>query len=345
MSSPAADAYGAAAANADAQPAHAQSQEIYVDLLPLNFSGAVPNPAPACTDPTPDEQHRQAMALKAEAAKEKEEHARQQAAGSDDAAAQRTTAAVEGGESLKDQLTASASEVYANLRNAVSQAARTIEKGASDVSARTETQVRQLEYQHNCENFRRYFPELAQSGEVLLADYGCSAMHGGMKISGHMQITSHHLCFYAETSSAIAKATEAVMEAFAAARQAATAATTGKPAEAEPNSAPRMVGIKQVIPLSSVACVLPSVTLDTVGRLPPFFLPLPAETVQATALQVYVTAGNKLYQFLAFDSLISRASGRLSDTVKGTALDRAYNYLDHAWRETVEVPLKDVEYA
>lgn len=350
MSAPAAEAYGAAAATHDAQPAHTAPQEVYVELIPLNYSGAVPNPAPACTDPTPDEQHRQAMAHKAEALKEKEEQTQQQAAQDDAAAARRTTTAVDGGESLKDQLTASASEVYANLRNAMSQAARSIEKGANDVSARTEAQVRQMEYQHNCENFRKYFPELAQSGEVLLADYGCSAMHGGLKVSGHMQITSHHLCFYAETSSAIAKATEAVMEAFAAARQAATAAATGKaaaPAEANAQApaAQRMVGIKQVIPLSEVACVLPSVTLDTVGNLPPFFLPLPAETVQATALQVYATSGNKLYQFLAFDSLISRASGKLSDTVKGTALDRAYNYLDHAWRESAEVPLKNVEYA
>jgi hypothetical protein len=339
---------------ADAAPAQAQAhpavQEVYVELIPLTYSGAVPTPAPACTDPTPDEQHRQFVARKQEALKQKEEAQKHQNTEGEETSGSRTAAATDANASLKDQLTASASEVFANLKSAVSQAAMSLEKGANDVSTRTEAQVRQLEYQHTCDAFRKYFPELAQAGEVLLADYACNAMHGGLRISGHIQITRHYLCFYAETSSAVAKATDAVMGAFAAARQAATAAATGKPAAESQHdaSAPpqqRMVGIKQVIPLSEVACVLPSVTLETVGNLPPFFLPLPAETVQATALQVYSTNGNKLFQFLDFDSLISRASGRLSDSVKGTALDRAFNYLDHAWRESVEVPLKNVEYA
>ncbi|KPA75462.1 putative mitochondrial hypothetical protein [Leptomonas pyrrhocoris] len=339
------DAAAAFARHAQANPG---AQEIYVELVSLTYSGAVPTPAPACTDQTPDEQYRQAIAQRQEALKQKEEARQHQLDESKEAARHRTSAAVEKNESMKDQLAASASEVYANLRSAVSQAAMSLEKGASDVSLRTEAQVRQLEYQHNCESFRQNFPDLAQAGEVLLADYACSAMHGGLKVSGHLQITRHYLCFFAETSSAIAKATETVMEAFASARQAATAAATGKPiAEHNASAQPqlRMVGIKQVIPLSQVACVLPSVVLDTVGNLPPFFLPLPAETVQATALQVYVTSENRLFQFLCFDSLISRASGKLSDSVKGTALDRAFNYLDHAWRESVEVPLKDVEYA
>lgn len=338
----------ATAHHESAQPqGYAGAQEVYVELIALTYSGAVPAPAPACTDPTPDEQYRHLVEQRNEAMKQKEALQHEQAEGEEAAARNHTSAAVEATGSLKDQLTASASEVYANIRAAVSQAAFTLEKGANDVSTRTEAQVRQLEYQHSCDSFRKNFPDLAQAGEVLLADYACSAMHGGLKVNGHMQITRHHLCFFAETSSAIAKATDAVMDVFAAARQKATAAATGKPAEANTAAPPqpRMVGIKQVIPLAEVACVLPSVDLNTVGNLPPFFLPLPAESVQATALQVYTTNGNKLFQFLCFDSLISRASGKLSDAVKGTALDRAYNYLDHAWRESVQVPLKGVEYA
>ncbi|KPI82748.1 hypothetical protein ABL78_8240 [Leptomonas seymouri] len=323
-------------------------QEVYVELLPLTYSGAVPAPAPACTDPTPDEQYRQLMALKQESMKQKEEARQHQMDEGEEASRHRTADATKRSESLREQLAASASEVYTNLKNAVSQAALSLEKGASDVSIRTETQVRQLEYQHSCESFRKSFPTLAQAGDVLLADYACSAMHSGVKISGHMFITRQHLCFYADTSSAIAKATDAVMEAFSAARQAATAAATGQAAAGQ--SAPtashqHMVGIKQVIPLAEVACVMPSVALETIGNHPPFFLPLPAETVQATALQVYVVRGSKLFQFLSFDTLITRASGKLSDAVKGTALDRAFNYIDHAWRESVAVPLKDVEYA
>lgn len=322
------------------QAAAAAAQEVYVELLPLTYSGAVPAPAPACTDPTPDEQHRLAIAQRHEALRQKEE-ARQQALTQDEEEARtRTAAAVEGNGSLTQQLTASASEMFASLKTAVSQAAMSIEKGATDVSARTEAQVRQLEYQHNCDRFRLRFPELAEQGEVLLADYGCAAMHGGLQVSGHLQITRHHLCFFAETSSSIAKATEAVMGVFAAARQAASAnATSG----AEPQ--PHLVGIKQVIPLTSIASIQPSVALETVGGQAPFFLPLPAPTVRATALQVYATSGNKLFQFLNFESLLARASGALTDTVKGTSLDRAYNYLDHAWRDAATVPLNGVEYA
>ncbi|KAG5487797.1 hypothetical protein LSCM4_07475 [Leishmania orientalis] len=289
-------------------------QNMYVQLIPLTFSGPVPAPAPACTDPTPDEQHRQAVAQKKEALNKKE--ARQQ------------------------KTSAGSGEMFANFKKAVSQAVISIERSATDVSTRTEAQVRQLEYQHDCDRFRLHFQDLADQGEVLLADYRCSAMHGGNAVSGHLQITRRYLCFFAETSSSIAKTTDAVMGAFAAARQAASA-TASAPANVDRRQ--RLVGIREVILLAEIASIQPSVVLDTVGGYPPFFLQLPASTVCATALQVY-TKDHKLYQFMSFESLISRASGALSD-YKGTALECAYNYLDHAWRESVKVPLKDVEYA
>ncbi|KAG5487458.1 hypothetical protein LSCM1_07413 [Leishmania martiniquensis] len=290
-------------------------QNQYVELIPLTYSGAVPAPAPACTDPTPDEQHRQAVAQKKEKLSRKEERQQHVSGGS--------------------------GEMFASFKKAVSQAVISIEKGATDVSTRTEAQMRQLEYQHDCDRFRLHFYELAEQGEVLLADYRCCAMHGGNSVSGHLQITRHYLCFFAETSSSIAKTTEAVMGAFAAARQAASA-NASAPANVERRQ--RLLGIRQIISLAEIASIQPSVVLETVDGYAPFFLQLPASTVRATALQVYTTKDNKLYQFMKFESLISRASGALSEC-KGTALECAYNYLDHAWREAVRVPLSGVEYA
>lgn len=302
-----------------------------VELLSLTYTSAIPAPPPPCTDPTPDEQHRFLVAQRQVELKQKAEENEKICAMAEEEARTRAAAAVGRNASTAEQLTVTASGVFTNLKNAVAQVAMSIEKGASDVSLRTEAQIRQLEYYHNCDRFRQFFPDLAQQGEVLLADYACSAMHGGLQVSGHLQVTRHFLCFCAQTSSAIAVATESVMGTLDPSRQ-----TSGSA---------RPLGIAQVIPLATVACIQPSVALDTVDIGPPFFLPLPASTVRATALQVYSTKDRKLFQFLGFDSLISKASVALSDAVKGTALDRAYNYLDHAWRECVAVPLEGVEYA
>ncbi|GET85627.1 hypothetical protein, conserved [Leishmania tarentolae] len=276
-----------------------------VELLPLTYTGPAPPPVPPCTDPTPDEQYRQGVAEKRAALKQKES---------------------------QKQTSSSGSGMLASLKNAVSQAVLTVEKGAADVSARTESQVRQLEYQYDRERFHMYFHELAAQGEVLLADYRCGAMHGGLQVNGHIQITNHYLCFFAETSSSITKTTDAVMGVLAAARHPVSA-------NVEPRSRP--AGITKVIPLAEIVSIQPSVVLETIDGQAPFFILLPAPTVRPTALQLY-TRDNKLYQFLGFESLISRASGAINDVVKGTALDQAYNYLDHAWRETVGVPSKDV---
>lgn len=281
------------------------AQYAYLELLPLTYTGPAPPPAPPCMDPTPDEQYRQGVAERKAALKEKE---------------------------ARRQMSSSGSGMLASLKSAVSQAVMTMEKGAADVSTRTESQVRQLEYQYDRDRFHLHFHELAAQGEALLADYRCSAMHGGLQVSGHIQITYHYLCFFAETTSSIAKTTDAVMGVFGAARH---------PANPNDESRNKPIGVKQVISLANVVSIQPSVVLESIGGQAPFFMLLPAPTVRPTALQLY-TQDSKLYQFMHFESLISRASGALHDGVKGTALDQAYNYLDHAWRDTVNLRPKDV---
>ncbi|CAG9567682.1 GRAM_domain_containing_protein_-_putative [Leishmania major strain Friedlin] len=287
------------------QPRPVVAQYAYIELLPLRYTGPAPPPAPACMDPTPDEQYRRGVAEKRAALKQKE---------------------------ARRQMSSSGSGMLASLKSAVSQAVMTMEKGAADVSTRTESQVRQLEYQYDCDRFNLHFHELAENGEVLLADYRCSAMHSGLRVNGHVQITPHYLCFLAETTSSIAKTTDAVMGVFAAARH---------PTSANDEPRNRPVGIKQVIALADIVSIQPSVVLESIGGQAPFFMLLPAPTVRPTALQLY-TQDSKLYQFMNFESLVSRATVALNDVVKGTALDQAYNYLDHAWRDTVNLRSKDV---
>ncbi|KAG5511622.1 hypothetical protein JKF63_07218 [Porcisia hertigi] len=320
------------------QHGHAAGRDVFVELIPLDYSGAVPAPLPACTDPTPDEQRRHAAAEKKAALKQKEARQKAQYDLNEGQTHSHHTTAGQGSASITDQLTTGANEMFSSIKSVFSKAVLTLEKGATDVSTRTEAQVHQLEHQHDCDRFRTHFRELAEQGEVLLADYVCKAMHGGHQVKGHLQITRNYMCFFAETSSAIAKTTDAIMDAFAAARQAASAN-----ASAQQEQQQRLVGIKQVVPLSCIASIQPSVVLETVAGQAPFFMLSPAPTVSPTALQVYTT-DKKIYQFLKFDSLMSRATGALSD-VKGTALDGAYCYLDRAWRDAVTVPLSNVEYA
>ncbi|EPY31379.1 hypothetical protein STCU_03485 [Strigomonas culicis] len=107
----------------------------------------------------------------------------------------------------------------------------------------------------------------------------------------------------------------------------------------------KVEGIRDAIPLASVACVQRCVSLPKVDHPLPYFLPLPDPSVAATALQIYVPEGNRVFQFFNFESITSKAGGILSENLKGTALDRVYCYLDHAWRDCVAVPLEGVEYA
>lgn len=210
-----------------------------------------------------------------------------------------------------------------------------VEKGANEVSNQAQDKARQLEQQHNADNFRAAFGNLARDGEVLLACYECNAMHNVTKVNGKLYITRHYLAFHANYSNLIVEAASDVMRNIA--------ATTSSASQSPPQQ--REIGVKQVIPLTQIASLVLSVALPTVHNGPPYFLPIPASHVVANALQIYSPQGNKLFQFFDFDNLRSKANEMFSGETNGTVLDRAYNYIDHAWRETITVPLEGVTYA
>ena len=102
--------------------------------------------------------------------------------------------------------------------------------------------------------------------------------------------------------------------------------------------------LKDVIPLTQIASVQRSISLDTVDNGPPFIMPIPAPHVVCDTLQIFTTK-QQVFQFLSFESHVGRAGQALTSTVKGKPIDRCYNFLDHAWRAATPVPLPGVSYA
>lgn len=102
--------------------------------------------------------------------------------------------------------------------------------------------------------------------------------------------------------------------------------------------------IKDVIPFAEIASIQRSVALDTIDNGPPYIMPIPAPHVIPDCLQIFTTT-QKVYQFLAFESTAGRAGQVLTSTIKGKPIDRCYNFMDHAWRAAVPVPLPGVQYA
>jgi hypothetical protein len=103
-------------------------------------------------------------------------------------------------------------------------------------------------------------------------------------------------------------------------------------------------GLKEIIPLNEVASIQLSVALETLDNGPPFIMTIPAPNVLADCLQLF-TVRQQLFQFLSFQSTTGSAGSLITTSIKGRTIDRAYNFLDHAWRGAVQVPLPGVQYA
>ena len=132
-------------------------------------------------------------------------------------------------------------------------------------------------------------------------------MHSGQKIEGTVYITATHVAF------------------------------TSK------------VGIREEIPYSEVASVQPSVALKTSKEWdgkesgPPYIMPIPDPLVQGDCLQLFAKSGS-LYQFLEFDNTAITVAQHTTNTIKGNAFDRCYNWLDHCWRAATPVPSPEIQY-
>ncbi|CCW66633.1 unnamed protein product [Phytomonas sp. Hart1] len=300
------------------------SEGFYLRLVPPTYVGPPPLPHPACTAPTPDEQVRLANEEhQQELARRQLEHDVKQKSIPKNTYKENISA--------KDQIIKGAGGVFSKVKSVVTQAALQIEKGAADATVATKTHVRQLKLQTANERFRQHFPELALKGEVLLADYECSTIHSGMTVNGHLQITRSHLCFCSQASMLVQAG--AFFEMMKSAIE-----------DGEVQHSQKCIGVKEAIPLTQIASIQRSVALETLKANAPCVIRLPDSSVILNALQVFTIPNKNLYQFVGFDSIIDKASNALSTANTSTAIERAYNYMDHAWREAVKVPIKDVEY-
>lgn len=299
-----------------------QRQDVYIPLCPLTYTGLPPAPDAPCTDPTPDEQYKIAIQEQQLQFAAREQQQQQHETTTEPTAGQGGTA---------QQLVNEASNMIQSLKSMVSHVALNVERGATDVTSRTAMHVRELDHRHNVDRFRRCFPQLAAEGEILLGDFTCDAMHNGSPVRGHLHITRRYLCFSSENASPMAAAASVLLEAV------------GKN-----NTSDKIAGVREAIPFLLVVTIQRSLALPMVTPTGGYyFLPLPHEKVVASALQVYVEDGKRVLQFLNFDSFAAATGSVVSpaDAIVGTSLDRAYNYLDHAWRSCTTVPVEGVTYA
>jgi hypothetical protein len=103
-------------------------------------------------------------------------------------------------------------------------------------------------------------------------------------------------------------------------------------------------GLKEIIPLNEIASIQLSIALETIDNGPPFIMGIPAPNVIPDCIQLF-TVRQQLFQFLSFQSAVGGAGSLVTTSIKGRTIDRAYNFLDHAWRAAVQVPLAGVSYA
>jgi hypothetical protein len=102
--------------------------------------------------------------------------------------------------------------------------------------------------------------------------------------------------------------------------------------------------IKDAFPLSTIASIQRSVALKTAENGPPFIMPIPAPHVLPSCIQFFMV-DTKVLQFLEFDNIAAKAGAALTTTVKGRPIDRFYNWSDHWWRKSVQIPVPGVTYA
>ena len=102
--------------------------------------------------------------------------------------------------------------------------------------------------------------------------------------------------------------------------------------------------LKEAIPYSDLCSVIRSISLETVDNGPPYIMPIPAGNVLPNTLQCF-TLKQQLFQFFVFESTVIKVGSVLTSSIRGRPVDRAYNFLDHAWRAAVQVPMPNVQYS
>lgn len=214
----------------------------------------------------------------------------------------------------------SSSSLKEAIVNTVSQGMKKIGDTIGQTNIYAQSQMRELQDKYNSQFFQVCFPTLAASGEKFIASYSCNTTHNNKLLSGSLFITKNYLCFCSSSASVLANsAKEKIRNTF------------------ESLSIPASEVVGMTLPLASVVSILPSLALPTKDGVPHFAdLPEGVSGVLPSALRVY-TGDGLVFQFFDFERFEKKIESIVYTQVKGTAIELAYNNLDHAWRDVLSI--------
>lgn len=278
----------------------------HIPLAPKIYVPPAPPTGEKCTEPTPDEQYA-TLRANLRAAQQQEAEAQ-------------SSAPAQPANNADTGYMASIAEQINQMRELAGKVFRNAQNSVSAVSTETEAQVRDLQVKVSAQIFRMSFPDLANSGEVFIASFPCSAVHQDKVLDGTLIVTRNYLCFCSSPSNVMLhSAKDRVL------------------GNRFNSITPSGTVVVAAIPLSKVLSVVPSLALEMkdVEALP-LFVNLPNVDVRPTCLQVYDNE-NQLYQFLNFHGIGAKVESIIYKHMKGAPIEIAYNYIDHAWREIVSL--------
>lgn len=98
-------------------------------------------------------------------------------------------------------------------------------------------------------------------------------------------------------------------------------------------------GLLDVLPLSDIASIIPSISLRTTTE--PLFYPVPDPRVKPTALQIFTTK-NTVIQLSSITYLVRHLA---TQSTGAAAFNLLYAEVDRAWRLVSQVPQPNVDYS
>lgn len=268
-------------------------------LVPLTYTPPAPPTGEKCTDATPDEVY---AILRSELK-----------ASTDPSPGAIPTGTVDPSTATNNGsgLMASITEQFEQVKQMAASAIRSAQKNVNAVTAETEAQIRDLQIKVSTKAFKMAFPELAQAGEIFIASFPCSAIHGTGCVDGTLIITRNYFCFCSSSANVFNSAKDAILSRM----------DVGQPTK----------GVATIIPLTKVVSIVPGLAVETAAG-PAFFMDLPNADIIPSALQVYDNE-NHQFQFFNFNGIGSKVESIVYKRMKGTPIQFAYNYMDHAWRD------------
>lgn len=151
-----------------AQGAAADAHPHRAPILALRFHGAAPSPHSPVLDPTPDQMFELACEQKAKDVQEQK--------------------------AVNSEKTADASTLT-KLGGVLSSAAAAVGNAVASTLTSTERALRDRDHKLGEERLALNFPELVSAGDRFIVQYAASVMNKGKAISGHILLTSRHVCF------------------------------------------------------------------------------------------------------------------------------------------------------